>query len=146
MGLTGQWYVPNATPPSVVARPIGTQSADRETDFLHDLAKRMGSAVPLPQVLASVVDFVTSLVRCDSCFVYVLDKDVLVLRASKSPRPEAVNRVKLRVGQGIARWAAEHRVPVALAQTVGRPEAIASKVTFPNVSVSLGNRNTSELA
>ena len=35
---------------------------------------------------------------------------------------------------------------VALAQTVGRPEAIASSVTLPKVSVSLGNRKTSDEA
>jgi len=116
MGLTGQWYVPNAVPPTVAARPIRNHLFDRETDFLHDLARRMGSAVPLPQVLASVVDFVSSIVRCDSCFVYVLEKDFLVLRASKNPRPGAVNRVKLRVGQGITGWVAQHREPVALSK------------------------------
>ena len=40
----------------------------------------------------------------------------------------------------------EYRLPVASAHTVGRPDAIASRVTLPKVSVSLGNRKTSELA
>ena len=49
------------------------------------------------------------MVRCDSCFVYVLEEDELVLRASKTPHPDVVDRLKLRVGQGITGWVAEHR-------------------------------------
>jgi uroporphyrinogen-III synthase len=37
-----------------------------------------------------------------------------VLRASKNPHPEVVNRLKLRVGQGITGWVAEHHEPVAI--------------------------------
>ena len=61
-----------------------------------------------------VVDFVTSVVACDSCFVYVLEGDALILRASKHPHPEAVNRLQLKVGQGITGWVAQHRLPVAV--------------------------------
>jgi uroporphyrinogen-III synthase len=48
--------------------------------------------------------------------VYVLEDDALVLRASKQPRPHAVDRLKLRVGQGITGWVAEHRQPVAVSE------------------------------
>jgi uroporphyrinogen-III synthase len=44
----------------------------------------------------------------------VLEGDELVLRASKNPHPEVVDRLKLRVGQGITGWVAEHREPVAI--------------------------------
>ncbi len=63
---------------------------------------------------ARVVEFVSSVVQCDSCFVYVLEDDALVLRASKTPHPDVVDRLKLRVGQGITGWVAEHRQPVAV--------------------------------
>lgn len=74
----------------------------------------MNSAVPFEQVLVQLVDFVISVVECDSCFVYVLEGDQLVLRASKNPHPEAVDRLKLNVGQGITGWVAQHRQPVAV--------------------------------
>jgi uroporphyrinogen-III synthase len=54
--------------------------------------------------------------KCDSCFVYVLENDDLVLRASKNPHPEAVNRLKLKMGQGITGWVAEHGRVVAVNQ------------------------------
>jgi len=68
----------------------------------------------LHPVLERIVDLISSEVECDSCFIYVLEDDELVLRASKNPHPEVVDRLKLRVGQGITGWVAEHREPVAL--------------------------------
>jgi uroporphyrinogen-III synthase len=55
-------------------------------------------------------------VECDSCFVYILEEDELVLRASKNPHEEIVDRLKLHMGQGITGWVAEHREPVAISQ------------------------------
>jgi putative methionine-R-sulfoxide reductase with GAF domain len=71
-------------------------------------------AAPLEQVLARIVEFASSVVKCDSCLVYVLEDDELILRASKNPHPEVIDRLKLKVGQGITGWVAEHRQPVSL--------------------------------
>lgn len=87
---------------------------DTEINLLHEIGSRLAAADPLHAVLARVVDFVSTLMPCDSCFVYVLEGDELVLRASKTPRPEVVDRLTLRVGQGITGWVAEHNEPVAV--------------------------------
>jgi len=63
-----------------------------------------------------VLDFAVGLVKCDSCFIYVLAGDDLVLRASKNPHHELLDRLKLRMGQGITGWVAEHREPVAVSR------------------------------
>lgn len=86
-----------------------------EIEVLHEIGERIAASDPLYTVLKLVVDFVASVVKCDSCFVYVLEGDELILRASKNPHAEAVNRLKLRVGQGITGWVAEHKKPVAIA-------------------------------
>ncbi len=89
---------------------------------LHSLASRMAAAAPLREVLTDVVEFATSVVRCDSCFIYVLEGDALVLRASKNPRPEAVDLLRVKLGQGITGWVAKHRQPVAVSeQAFGDP-------------------------
>jgi len=93
----------------------GSKSADPvalQYSFLNRIATRMIAAVPVGQVLAQLVDFVTSMVECDSCFVYVLEGDELVLRTSKNPHVEVVDRLKLR--QGITGWVAQHMQPVAV--------------------------------
>ncbi len=84
--------------------------------FLHGIASRMAAEVPFDEVLNEVVDFATSVVKCDSCFVYLLEGDELVLRASKNSHPEAVGKLKLKLGQGITGWVAKHRQPVVVAQ------------------------------
>ncbi len=85
-----------------------------DVDFLHELSSRMAAADPLHEVLGRVLEFAAALVKCDSCLVYVLENEELVLRASKNPHAEVVDRLKLQVGQGITGWVAEHREPVAV--------------------------------
>ena len=88
---------------------------DSHVDVLHEISERLGTADGFQEVLSRVVEFASALVKCDSCLIYILEEDELVLRASKNPHPDVVNRLKLRVGQGITGWVAEHREPVALA-------------------------------
>jgi uroporphyrinogen-III synthase len=89
---------------------------DSHVDLLHEIGARLATADGFHEVLTRVVDFASALVKCDSCLIYVLEDEDLVLRASKNPHPEAVDRLKLRLGQGITGWVAEHREPVAVAE------------------------------
>jgi uroporphyrinogen-III synthase len=50
----------------------------------------------------------------------VLEGDELVLRASKTPHPEVVDGLKLRMGQGITGWVAEHKDPVSVTQNAAQ--------------------------
>ena len=93
---------------------------DLDIDFLHDISSRIAADDPLHQDLQRIIEFASAVVKCDSCFVYVRDGDDLVLRASKNPHEEVIDRLKLRVGQGITGWVAEHREPVAVSQDASR--------------------------
>jgi len=92
-----------------------TASAMAPIDFLHEITSRIASADSFHAVLGRIVDFVTTVVPCDSCFIYVLEGDKLVLRASKNPHADVVDHLGIKIGQGITGWVAEHREPVALA-------------------------------
>jgi signal transduction protein with GAF and PtsI domain len=98
-----------------------TWAAESPVDVLHDIGGRLAKAGAFHEVLDSVVEFAAALVKCDSCLIYVLEGDELVLRASKKAHSEAVgrlklDRLKLRVGQGITGWVAKHHEPVAISQ------------------------------
>lgn len=93
---------------------------DSHVDVLHEISVRLNTAEGFHEVLSRVVDFASALVQCDSCLIYVLEGDELVLRASKNPHPEVVDRLKLLVGQGITGWVAEHREPVAIPENAAR--------------------------
>jgi len=84
--------------------------------FLNETAAQLSAATPVHEVLDQVVKFVTTVVQCDSCMVYVLEGEELVLRASKNPHSEVVDRLKMKVGQGITGWVAQHLEPVALGE------------------------------
>src|SRR5437667_8675578 len=89
---------------------------DSHVDALHEIGVRLANADGFHDVLDRVVEFASALVKCDSCLVYVLEGEHLVLRASKNGHPEVVDRLKLRVGQGITGWVAEHHEPVAISE------------------------------
>ena len=89
-------------------------AVDSEIGFLHEIGSRFAAAESLETVLNRVVHVMCGVVQCDSCLIYVLDGEQLVLRAAKEPRADIVNRLKLRVGQGITGWVAKHRQPVVV--------------------------------
>jgi two-component system, response regulator PdtaR len=85
-----------------------------DIEFLHEIGSRMAAADPFHTVLQRVVEFVSTMVMCDSCFVYVLEQDKLILRASKNPHADVVDRLDLPLGQGITGWVAMHEQPVVI--------------------------------
>src|SRR5690242_3094705 len=109
---------PNAVAKKNTSLSRGNASAARlrdGLDFLHEVSSRLAAADSFHVVLGSIVDFVTAVIPCDSCFIYVLEQDKLVLRASKNPHADLVDRLGMELGQGITGWVAEHREPVAIA-------------------------------
>src|ERR1700722_8642614 len=94
-------------------KPEDWAKNDPTLSFLDELTTH-AQLSPLHEVLEKLVVFATSLVESDSCFVYVREGEDLVLRASKSPHQEILDRLKLKVGEGITGWVAEHRQTVAI--------------------------------
>lgn len=99
-------------------------------EFLHEISSRIAAADPLHVVLDRVVAFVATVIPCDSCFIYTLEQEKLVLRASRNPHADLVDRLDLGFGQGITGWVAEHRVPVAIASKASEDPRF---VPFKNV-------------
>jgi uroporphyrinogen-III synthase len=92
------------------------EKESREVDLLHEIGSRIAAANPLHELLGKVLDFISIVAKFDSCFLYVLEDNELVLRSSKNPHSEVVGRLKLQVGRGITGWVAEHKCPVAIAR------------------------------
>ena len=99
-------------------------------NFLHEISTRLAAADPLHTVLDRIVEFVTTMIPCDSCFIYTLEGEKLLLRASRNPHADIVDSLDLKVGQGITGWVAEHREPVAIASKASEDPRFAP---FKNV-------------
>lgn len=98
-----------------VTKPLTKEPEDASyIEFFHELGSRMAAAESFQSILQRVLEFITDLMQCDSCFVYILRDQQLVLSASKNPHPDLLNRLGITVGQGITGWVAEHCETVAI--------------------------------
>ena len=83
-------------------------------DVLQQVSSSLSSDDPLHVVLSRIVLLVCAVVPCDSCFLYTLENDKLVLRASRNPHLDELDQLNLPIGQGVTGWVAEHREPVSI--------------------------------
>lgn len=92
----------------------GEAGLTHSVEFLHEIGSRMAAADPFHGVLDRIVEFVSTIIPCDSCFIYSLEENRLILRASRNPHANLIDQLVLTLGQGITGWVAEHREAVAI--------------------------------
>src|ERR1700688_641976 len=68
----------------------------------------------LQDVLQGIVSLTVEFSQCDSCLVYLLDQDELVLCASNTPHPSTIGKVRLRLSEGLTGWVARERRLLAI--------------------------------
>ena len=100
-------------------------------DILHDISSRIASADPFHLVLERITAFVVTVIPCDSCFIYTREDDKLVLRASKNPHADVVDRLGMSVGEGLTGWVAQHREPVAISAHASEDPRFSTFVNLP---------------
>lgn len=100
-------------------------------DILHEIGSRIALADPLHLVLERIVGFVSNVIPCDSCFIYTLEKDELLLRASKNPHSSELDKLNIHVGQGITGWVAQHRESVAIPERASDDPRFSFFATLP---------------
>lgn len=83
---------------------------------LHRTSEIVSSGRTLEQMLGELVRMAVEVTGCDACLVYLLEPSTgdLVLRASQLPHPGEIGAVRLKAGEGITGWVAEHKSVVAL--------------------------------
>lgn len=87
-----------------------------KVESLHEIGRQLAGDDELQTVLTGIVELITAVIQCDSCFIYIVESDELALRASKNSHPDEVDRIKIKVGEGITGWVAKYRTPVAVAE------------------------------
>ena len=100
-------------------------------DVLHEISNSLASADPLHVVLSRIVAFVCAMVPCDSCFLYTLEEDKLVLRASRNPHAQELGKLRMSIGEGVTGWVAEHREPVAISANASKDPRFSAFVNLP---------------
>ena len=100
-------------------------------DILHEISSRIAVADPLHLVLERILNFACAVIPCDSCFVYTVEGDKLLLRASKNPHAEIVDKLNVELGQGVTGWVAQHRESVALSDRASEDPRFSSFAALP---------------
>lgn len=94
--------------------------------LLHRISSIVSSELSLDEMLGEIVGLTVQVTDCDACLVYLIERetDEVVLRASQVPHAADLGNLRMKVGEGITGWVAEHKSVVAL------PSKAASDVRF----------------
>ncbi|PYS25405.1 MAG: sensory transcriptional regulator [Acidobacteria bacterium] len=84
--------------------------------LLHRISGIVSSAMTLKEMLDELIGLVLGVTNCDACLVYLLEEAAgeIVLCASQLPHAGEIGNIRLKIGEGVTGWVAQHRSPVAL--------------------------------
>lgn len=89
---------------------------EQQLRLLQKISRYMVRPIPLQQALDGVVSLTVEFMECDSCLLYLLDRNELVLRASNPPQKAAVGNVKLGLSEGLTGWVAREKRLLAISR------------------------------
>jgi len=92
------------------------QQQSFDLTLVHRISRIVNSERSLDEILGQIVGLTAQISACDACLIYLLEADSgdLVLRASQVPHRSASAELRMKRGEGVTGWVAEHRAPVAL--------------------------------
>jgi uroporphyrinogen-III synthase len=84
--------------------------------ILHRVSSIVSSDLSLEEMLGEIVGLTVQVTGCDACLVYLIDHEAneMVLRASQVPHAADLGELRIKLGEGVTGWVAEHRSVVAL--------------------------------
>jgi len=96
--------------------------SDRQLELLHRISGIVSSSLTLGKMLEELVALVVSVTRCDACLVYLVDElaGEIVLCASQLPHATEIGKIRMKIGEGVTGWVAQHRSVVALSSEASR--------------------------
>jgi uroporphyrinogen-III synthase len=90
------------------------QRTEDQLRLFQKVSRFMVREMSLQEVLQGIVSLATEFTQCDSCLVYLLDGDELVLCASNTPHPSTIGKVRLKISEGLTGWVARERRLLAI--------------------------------
>jgi uroporphyrinogen-III synthase len=89
--------------------------------LLHRVSNIVSSELSLDEMLGEIVGLTVQVTECDACLVYLIEKESgeIVLRASQVPHAADLGNIRMKMGEGVTGWVAEHKSVVALSSNAG---------------------------
>lgn len=85
-----------------------------QIDILRQISETISYSLNLEEILSSIIEVVSGYIRSDSCFIYLVDKNNIVLKASQNPHKAALGKIAMKVGEGLTGWAVQHKKEIVL--------------------------------
>jgi signal transduction protein with GAF and PtsI domain len=84
--------------------------------LFHRVSNIVSSNLSLEEMLGEILGLTVQVTGCDACLVYLIDHEAneMVLRASQVPHAADLGELRIKMGEGVTGWVAEHRSVVAL--------------------------------
>jgi signal transduction protein with GAF and PtsI domain len=84
--------------------------------LLHRVSNIVSSELSLDEMLGEIVGLTAQVTECDACLVYLLELETgeIVLRASQVPHANDLGNLRMKMGEGVTGWVAEHKAVVVL--------------------------------
>ncbi|HUK15900.1 MAG TPA: GAF domain-containing protein [Bryobacteraceae bacterium] len=92
------------------------ERTEQQLRLFQKISRFMVRDLSLQDVLQGVVSLVVEFTQCDSCLIYLLDGDELVLCASNTPHPSTIGKVRMRRNEGLTGWVASERRLLAISR------------------------------
>ena len=92
------------------------QRTEQQLQLLQKVSRFMVREMSLQEVLQGIVALVVEFTACDSCLLYLIDNDELVLCGSNTPHPSQIGKIRLKLGEGLTGWVATERRLVAISR------------------------------
>lgn len=92
------------------------ESAEKQLRLFQRISRLLARDLKLSEALRNVVALMVEFLHCDSCFLYLLHGDRLVLCASNDPTSHAVGKVSLKLDEGLTGWVARERRLLAISR------------------------------
>ena len=113
----------NSFAPHIIGKVAKTKDLELRLDrteqqfrLFQKISRFMVREMSLQQVLQGVVSLVVEFTKCDSCLVYLLNNEELVLCASNTPHPSTIGKLRLRMNEGLTGWVARERRLLAISR------------------------------
>ena len=92
------------------------QHQEHQLLLLQKISRFMVRDVGLRQSLDAVVQLVVEFMECDSCLLYLLENDELILCSSNAAHPQSIGKVRLKLSEGLTGWVARERRLLAISR------------------------------
>jgi len=106
----------NVVVPKTKELELRLQRTEEQLRLFQKASRFMVRELSLQEILQGMVSLVVEFTECDSCLVYLLDNDELVLCASNTPHPSTIGKVRLRLNEGLTGWVARERRLLAISR------------------------------